>query len=44
MNKINKVRITAIRQTTYPDLMAKYNGYPKMLSDLMDYALLPGIP
>ena len=26
MNKMNKVRITAIRQTTYPDLMAKYEN------------------
>lgn len=26
MNKMNKVRITAIRQTIYPDLMAKYEN------------------
>ena len=25
-NKLNKVRITALRQTTYPDLMAQYEN------------------
>ena len=46
---MNKVKITAIRQTVYPDLMAKYenpisSGFPSMVNVQMECVRRHGNP